>query len=212
MEHQRGQGYSEHNPVPTIERYEADVKARGDSMPPDPMSPSRFSVDSNKDLPRTPPAEDPAEAPNKAGVDHMDAAHSGEGVPVGEEDKVKKSEKQAVMDRMQGPKEKPTEKVAKKRGARTVKDPTTGEMVTIKDADFKDYPSQSELDPMSEEGGPATRPVNGRGFKSHIPKQLRSNKTAPNPAHPGNISLQPYPPSTPPHMATVLAKFDHLQI
>ncbi|ELU42216.1 hypothetical protein AG1IA_03752 [Rhizoctonia solani AG-1 IA] len=202
----------EHNPIPTIQRYEADVRAREDSMSPEPMSPSRFSYDSNKDLPRTPPDEEPASAPNEAGVGHMDGAHSGEGVPVGEEDHVKKSEKQAVMDRMQGPKEKPTDKVAKKRGTRTVKDPTTGQMVTIKDADFKDYPNQSELDPMGEEGGPATQPVGGRDFKSHIPKQLRTNKTAPNPARPGNISLQPYPPSTPPHMANVLAKFDHLQI
>ncbi|KAF8726612.1 Protein kinase C conserved region 2 (CalB), partial [Rhizoctonia solani] len=212
MAYQVGQGYSEHNPIPTIQRYEADVRAREDSMSPEPMSPSRFSYDSNKDLPRTPPDEEPASAPNEAGVGHMDGAHSGEGVPVGEEDQVKKSEKQAVMDRMQGPKEKPTDKVAKKRGTRTVKDPTTGQMVTIKDADFKDYPNQSELDPMGEEGGPATQPVGGRDFKSHIPKQLRTNKTAPNPARPGNISLQPYPPSTPPHMANVLAKFDHLQI
>ncbi|QRW25571.1 C2 domain-containing protein [Rhizoctonia solani] len=212
MAYQVGQGYSEHNPIPTIQRYEADVRAREDSMSPEPMSPSRFSYDSNKDLPRTPPDEEPASAPNEAGVGHMDGAHSGEGVPVGEEDHVKKSEKQAVMDRMQGPKEKPTDKVAKKRGTRTVKDPTTGQMVTIKDADFKDYPNQSELDPMGEEGGPATQPVGGRDFKSHIPKQLRTNKTAPNPARPGNISLQPYPPSTPPHMANVLAKFDHLQI
>ncbi|KEP50963.1 hypothetical protein V565_070100 [Rhizoctonia solani 123E] len=212
MEHQVGQGYSEHNPIPTIQRYEADVKAREGSISPDPMSPSRMSYDSNKDLPRTPPDEEPVQAPNKAGNDHMDAAHSGEGVPVGEEDEAKKSEKQAVMDRMQGPKEKPTDKVAKKRGSRTVKDPTTGQMVTIKDADFKDYPTQSELDPMSEEGGPATQPVDGRGLKSHIPKQLRSDKPAPNPARPGNISLQPYPPSTPPHMGNVLAKLDHLQI
>ncbi|KAF8748701.1 Protein kinase C conserved region 2 (CalB) [Rhizoctonia solani] len=192
MAYQVGQGYSEHNPIPTIQRYEADVRAREDSMSPEPMSPSRFSYDSNKDLPRTPPDEEPASAPNEAGVGHMDGAHSGEGVPVGEEDHVKKSEKQAVMDRMQGPKEKPTDKVAKKRGTRTVKDPTTGQMVTIKDADFKDYPNQSELDPMGEEGGPATQPVGGRDFKSHIPKQLRTNKTAPNPARP--------------------AKFDHLQI
>ncbi|CAE6349629.1 unnamed protein product [Rhizoctonia solani] len=214
MAHQVGQGYSEHNPIPTIQRYEADIKARENSVSPEPMSPSRLSYDSNKDLPRTPPDEAPADAPNKASIGHMDAAHSGEGVPVGEEDEVKKTEKQAVMDRMQGPKEKPTDKVAKKRGTRTVKDPTTGQMVTIKDADFKDYPSQSELDPMSEEGGPATQPVGGRShdLKTHIPKQLRTSKTAPNPARPGNISLQPYPPSTPPHMANVLAKLDHLQI
>jgi hypothetical protein len=123
--------------VPTIKQYEADVKARERSMSPEPMSPSRLSYDSNKDLPKTPSDEAPASAPNKAGSDNMNPAHSGEGVPVGEEDQAKKSEKQAVMDRMQGPKEKPTDKIKKKRGERTVKDPTTGQMVTIKDAEFK---------------------------------------------------------------------------
>lgn len=94
-----------------------------------------------KDLPKTPRTEqdDPAKARNTAanGGGHMDAAHAGEGVPVGEEKQAQKSEKQAVMDRMQGPNQKPTDKVKNKRGQRTVKDPVTGQQVTIKDAEFK---------------------------------------------------------------------------
>ncbi len=38
---------------------------------------------------------------------------------------------------MSGPKGKPTDKVKNRKGERTVKDPTTGLDVTIKDADFK---------------------------------------------------------------------------
>lgn len=192
------------------------------------MSPSRLSYDSNKDLPQTPQDDEPVgPAPNKAGQDHMDAAHSGEGVPVGKEKEAQKTEKQAVMDRMQGPKEKPTDKVKNKRGERTVKDPTTGQMVTIKDAEFKgglndtdqdytycfvDYPKQSELDPASDEAGPALQPVNEHGSKFNVPSRHRTDKTAPNPARPGNISLQPYPPSTPPSLANVLTKLDYLQL
>ncbi|KAG8695995.1 hypothetical protein FRC08_007433 [Ceratobasidium sp. 394] len=133
MDHRAGQGYSEANPVPTIQRYEAAVKAREKSTSPEPLSPSsHLSFDTNKELPRTPPDEptDPANAPNKAatGGGHMDAAHAGEGVPVGQEKEADKSEKQAVMDRMQGPKQKPTDAVKNRRGERTVKDPTTGQM------------------------------------------------------------------------------------
>jgi hypothetical protein len=129
--------------VPTIQRYEAEVQAREKSASSDSeaTSPSHFSFDSMKDLPKTPRVEqdDPANASNKAaeGGAHMDGAHEGEGVPVGQEKEAKKSEKQAVMDRMQGPKQKPTDAVKNKRGERTVKDPTTGQMVTIKDAEFK---------------------------------------------------------------------------
>ncbi|KAG8694302.1 hypothetical protein FRC09_009939, partial [Ceratobasidium sp. 395] len=216
MAHQVGQGYSEANPVPTVQRYEAELKARERSGSPEPLSPSsRLSFDTNKDLPKTPRDEpgNPANAGNKAanGGAHMDGAHSGEGVPVGQEKEAQKSEKQAVMDRMQGPKQKPTDAVKNKRGERTVKDPTTGQMVTIKDAEFKDYPSQSEIDPSSGEAGPATQPVTDDS-KFKIPNQFRANKTAPNPSRPGNISLQPYPPSTPPYMGTIMSSFDRLQI
>lgn len=41
------------------------------------------------------------------------------------------------MNRMAGPKEKPTEKVKNRQGERTVKDPTTDMDVIIKDASFK---------------------------------------------------------------------------
>ncbi|QRV98489.1 C2 domain-containing protein [Ceratobasidium sp. AG-Ba] len=216
MAHVAGQGYSEANPVPTIQRYEADLKARENSTSPEPLSPSsKLSFDANKDLPKTPRYEqdNPATASNKAanGNGHMHPAHSGEGVPVGEEKQAQMSEKEAMKERMQGPKEKPTDKVKHKRGERTVKDPTTGQMVTIKDAEFKDFPSQAEIDPSSGEAGPATQPVTG-DHKSHIPSRFRSDKTAPNPARPGNISLQPYPPSTPPYMGKVMASFDRLQI
>ncbi|KAG9114914.1 hypothetical protein FRC07_007586 [Ceratobasidium sp. 392] len=141
----------------------------------------------------------------------MDGAHQGEGVPVGQEKEAQKSEKQAVMDRMQGPKQKPTDAVKNKRGERTVKDPTTGQMVTIKDAEFKDYPSQSELDPASGHSGPATQSVTG-DHKLEVPSKFRASNPAPAPAHPGNISLQPYPPSRPPYMDTIMSSFDRLQM
>lgn len=180
------------------------------------MSPSStLSFDTNKDLPKTPRVErdDPATTTNKAadGNGHMHPAHSGEGVPVGGEKQVHKTEKEAMMDRMQGPKEKPTDKVKNKRGERTVKDPTTGQMVTIKDAEFKDYASQSELDPSSGVPGPADQPITG-DHKPHVPARFHPSKPAPNPAHPGNISFQPYPPSTPPYVGTIMASFDRLQI
>lgn len=47
------------------------------------------------------------------------------------------TEKSEIMDRMAGPKGKPTDKVKNKAGERVVKDPTTGQMVVIKDAEFK---------------------------------------------------------------------------
>lgn len=46
------------------------------------------------------------------------------------------TEKQELMKRMAGPKEKPTDKVKNRQGEHTVRDPTSGQDVVIKDAEF----------------------------------------------------------------------------
>jgi hypothetical protein len=48
-----------------------------------------------------------------------------------------KDEKSEMMNKMAGPKGKPTDKVKERKGERTVKDPTTGLDVVIRDANFK---------------------------------------------------------------------------
>ncbi|KZS93944.1 hypothetical protein SISNIDRAFT_474054 [Sistotremastrum niveocremeum HHB9708] len=115
------------------------------------------------------------------------------------------TEKSEIMDRMAGPKGKPTDKVKNKAGERVVKDPTTGQMVVIKDAEFKDYPQGDALAPESSKKGPATS----------VPETADSSDpvhTAPTPAHVGNISLLPFPPATPPSMKSILSHLDRLQI
>jgi len=55
------------------------------------------------------------------------------------------TEKQELMNRMAGPKEKPTDKVKERQGNHVVKDPTTGEDITIKDAEFDGKLTRSSL-------------------------------------------------------------------
>ncbi|PBK93314.1 hypothetical protein ARMGADRAFT_1013004 [Armillaria gallica] len=99
---------------------------------------------------------------------------------------------------MAGPKEKPTDKVKNRKGERTVKDPTTGLDVAIKDADFKGFPR-----PDDHIGTAEAPPANS----SASPTQ-----TAPSAARPGNISLQPYLPAPAPSLSPLLAMFDYLQL
>ncbi|KAF8513153.1 hypothetical protein BU17DRAFT_77267 [Hysterangium stoloniferum] len=91
--------YSEHNPVPTTQRFESQHSAQ--------------TLDEQIDL----------------GIK-----------PKTQGDNSGKYEKEQMMDKMAGAKQKPTEKVKQRMGERVVKDPVTGREVTIKDADFKGRP------------------------------------------------------------------------
>ncbi|KIJ49556.1 hypothetical protein M422DRAFT_225382 [Sphaerobolus stellatus SS14] len=134
--------YSEQNPVPTTQHYEAQQQAWDQ------------------------------ESSSQNGQAHDS-----------EETRKNHQEKEDMMDKMAGPKEKPTDKVKRRKGERTVKDPTTGLDVTIKDAKFEDV------------GG-----------------IIHPSKTAPSPARPGNISLQPYLPPAPVSLDALLRKLDLLQL
>jgi len=176
--------YSEKNPVPTTQGYEAQQSA-WDEAGSSSSSNGRPSQDGQS-----------------------------------EETKKNQNEKSEMMEKMAGPKEKPTDKVKNRKGERTVKDPTTGLDVTIKDAKFAgkfviqnnfgalltvllDYPVGDELMPQSNKPGPATRGIGGI---------ISPSKTAPAPAKPGNISLQPYLPPAPVSLEPLLRNLDLLQI
>ncbi|KAK0239435.1 hypothetical protein EDD85DRAFT_821894 [Armillaria nabsnona] len=156
-----GPRYSERHPVPTIQAYSDEKRAREDEPVSPPTSPtSKTNATSGSDQPA--------------------------------------NEKTEMMNRMAGPKEKPTDKVKNRKGERTVKDPTTGLDVTIKDADFKDFPRPDD------HIGTAEAPL---ASSSASPTQ-----TAPSAAHPGNISLQPYLPAPAPSLSPLLAMLDYLQL
>ncbi|PVG01479.1 hypothetical protein CPB86DRAFT_781696 [Serendipita vermifera] len=115
-------------------------------------------------------------------------------------------EKKEMMEKMNANKQKPIEQVKKRRGQRVVDDPVTGEKVIIKDAEFKDFPSQQQLDPKSGVPGPALTGIGGAAKKL-----FHQSRTAPNPAYPSNISLQPFPPSTPPSLDTIMSYLYYLE-
>ena len=131
-------------------------------------------------------------------------------------------EKKRMMNRMAGQK-KPIDTVKRRKGERLVDDPVTGQKVVIKDAQFKgtflscagqihsylrlsDFPTQQQLDPKTGKAGPALTSIAGAASKAFHP-----SRTAPNPAYPSNISLQPFPPSTPPSLQPVLSQLMYLQ-
>ncbi|THV04790.1 hypothetical protein K435DRAFT_714363 [Dendrothele bispora CBS 962.96] len=111
-----------------------------------------------------------------------------------------KKEKEEMKKRMTAPKEKPTDKVKTHKGERLVNDPTTGQDVLIKDADFKDYPDPSQV---AHQAPPPPDKAYGNLSPTH---------TAPHPARPGNVSLYPYLPAPPPALAPLLSALDYLQI
>ncbi|KAF5369071.1 hypothetical protein D9758_002979 [Tetrapyrgos nigripes] len=161
--------YSENRPVPTIQAFEKkQSEYAAQQLSTPPSSPSTSTIHSKNNS-----REDP---------------DSGDG----------KNEKEALKQRMSGPKEKPTDKVKTTKGERIVSDPTTGQDVVIKDAQFKDYPDPSTVahePPMSPDNRP-TSPT----------------RTAPVPARPGNISLYPYLPAPPVELAPLLSTLDYLQL
>lgn len=175
------QPYSERNPVPTIDEFQEQQKKYEEQEEP-------ISKDQLQE-----------EVANDSDVDDS-VERDREQSPTSKN----QEEKKELMEKMD-PNKKPIEKV-KKRGKRVVDDPVTGQKVIIKDADFKDFPSQSALDPNSGNAGPALNPVTAAGRLFH------PSKTAPNPANPSNINLQPFPPSTPPSFHHMKATLDRLQM
>ncbi|GJJ06394.1 hypothetical protein Clacol_000585 [Clathrus columnatus] len=67
------------------------------------------------------------------------------------------SEKKDIMDKMVGPKEKPVDKVNRKRGEHTVKDPVTGRDVKIRDAEFDDLREEKDKGLSAYNPGNITR-------------------------------------------------------
>ncbi|KAL7409629.1 hypothetical protein BDY24DRAFT_402483 [Mrakia frigida] len=161
----RGQGYSDANPIPTVQRYVAE-RARN------------HKDDSANDL------------------------SSGE-LEKHKEDQVAREEAEAgedkdeVMKRMKPAQGKPTDQVKNKQGERTVKDPVTGLPVTIKDAELEDYPGAEHLNSLNP--APAVSAVH-------------HTRIGPSPAHPTNISLQPFPPATPPSLGPILLSLHRLAL
>lgn len=185
--------YSEKNPVPTIQQFEKD------------------QLDQDKDLPKTPGLDRRAtgngHVQQTADDRHQEAK---EEKAEEEEDGTAgmtegQREKKRMMDKMTN-QQKPTDSVKRKKGERLVDDPVTGQKVVIKDANFKDFPTQKQLDPKSGKTGPALQSVGNAAAQAFDP-----SKTAPNPAHPSNISLQPFPPSSPPSLQPVLSQLYYLQ-
>jgi hypothetical protein len=70
-----------------------------------------------------------------------------------------------------------------------------------------DFPTQEQLDPKSGVAGPATQ-----GIHSNVEKNFNPSRITPNPAHPSNISLQPFPPSLPPSYDTIMSHLTNLQL
>ena len=105
--------HSERRPVPTIQKYE-EGKEKQD----------REDEQQDAQLQDTPP-----ETPPKQRSSLESHSSTSTQPPM--------NEKAEMMNRMSGPKGKPTDKVKNRRGEHTVKDPTTGLDVIIKDASFK---------------------------------------------------------------------------
>ncbi|KAG8954346.1 hypothetical protein FRC03_011485 [Tulasnella sp. 419] len=124
-----------------------------------------------------------------------------------------KQQKEEIMQRSQGRQQKPTDAVEqeRKKGDRIVKDPTTGQMVLIKDAKFEDYRGGNldHLDPNDTRGGPATQKPGGGAPETEFKD---ASKPAPNPAMPGNVLLYNFPAPTDASIKPVMAMLDRLQI
>ncbi|KAG8820265.1 hypothetical protein FRC19_009016 [Serendipita sp. 401] len=179
------QPYSENNPVPTIQKYEEDKEKQEKQL--DAEIARGDGVDSNNDRPTN---------DSNGNAEPEKDEHLTEG----------QKEKKEMMEKMNANKEKPTDTVKKRRGDRVVDDPVTGEKVIIKDAQFKDFPTQQQLDPKSGVPGPSNM-----GVTQGASKMFHQSRTAPNPAHPSNISLQPFPPSSPPSLDNIMNLLYYLE-
>ncbi|CED85542.1 Ca2-dependent lipid-binding protein CLB1/vesicle protein vp115/Granuphilin A, contains C2 domain [Phaffia rhodozyma] len=135
--------------------------------------------------------------------DNYDGALSEDELQEAKEEEVRRQEdeeeddKDLVKKRMRPSREKKTDQVKKQKGIRTVKDPTTGFAVTIKDAHMKDYPRPSKLTSI--------QPPPSRADTHH-------SRPSPNPAHPTNISLLPYPCMSSPALDRVTQYLDWFSV
>ncbi|PWN47037.1 hypothetical protein IE53DRAFT_275014 [Violaceomyces palustris] len=188
--HHPGEGWSERNPIPTVQDYRIIEAQR-----------AATAAENESKLPQTEQDEkvvaplDPAPAlPEKeiGGPAVNAAAHVSDGadakpqVPRGDEVKDSgggKEEKERIL-KSHEPKGKANKFEAQ--GERVVKDPTTGGDVQIRDASENTKIQPDKLDSRFE-----------GGFSTHIPKDVSKHHplhTSPYPAEPTSVLLQQFPP------------------
>ncbi|KAG8993711.1 hypothetical protein FRB94_010453 [Tulasnella sp. JGI-2019a] len=113
------------------------------------------------------------------------------------------------MKRSQENGPKPTDDIEeqRKQGPHMVKDPVTGQQVLVVNATLEDYQGGEldHLDPNDPKGGPATIPA-GQNADQHV------SKPAPNPARPGNVLIQNFPPPIDVALQPFMTMMDRLQI
>ncbi|EGG02680.1 uncharacterized protein MELLADRAFT_49768 [Melampsora larici-populina 98AG31] len=176
-QHHFQENYSGRNPVPTIQKYEANILAqqRGANSDEVPETTTDVNKSYTMDPIKTSPGRHQTSTETRVNDDDKPVHKTEEGTDV------KVSEKEEIMERMSRSKENPT-KALKLHGERTVKDPVTGSDVVISDAksDPKDAEKTYSLNPAT---------ANEKSAEGH-----RADRTAPNPITPGNICLQPFPP------------------
>lgn len=137
--HQFGEGYSGHNPVPTVQHFhkeQAAHRAEGLASPPESdgetavSAPAYNDADIDKDLPPK-PAATPAATANDGNKQLSSAAElEAKASP-------KKGESKAeVMEKANANKMKPTDRLKNSKAERTARDPVTGQDVIIHDAEF----------------------------------------------------------------------------
>ncbi|KAF8578018.1 hypothetical protein K439DRAFT_1363416 [Ramaria rubella] len=165
--------YSERHKVPTTQRFQSEQQSR--------QQESKVSSPTHDVSPR------PSQSSTQSSTNLRPSDNA-------------KDEKSEMMNKLAGPKVKPTDKVKQRKGERTVKDPTTGLDVIIKDADFKDYPSADESGPEVKTNGTTSANI---AAPEHI---------SPAVAKPGNVSLHPFLPPAPISLGPLLRQFDYLQI
>ncbi|KIS69626.1 uncharacterized protein UMAG_02161 [Mycosarcoma maydis] len=207
--HHPGEGWSERNPVPTVQQYREEQEARLQHQEDlrrataTANASKLASSDADEASPRGASTTGAAPAihssldglrqrhstPNTDQPTAKDSAHrnSTTSEPP-KEDKVQDTpgggvEEKERIKKAQAPKGKPNEFEAK--GERVVTDPTTGKDVQIRDAAENAKISPDKLDSRY-----------GPGFSSHIPKDPSKHQTlhtSPYPAEPSNVLLYRFP-------------------
>lgn len=218
-DHQFGEGWSERNPVPTVQQYReieaqrlATARANesrlaqneADEAAPAPAIAGASSIDfpdSNGLRQRKSLSSAGAGAfsgpPPKASSDGSRSVKRDDDIPASGGGK---EEKERLLKQAQ-PKGKANEFEAK--GERIVTDPTTGGDVQIRDASENAKINPDKLDARY-----------GPGYSTHVPKdasKLEPLHTSPYPAEPSNILLQPFPdPVNTDAMKRLQANFNQL--
>ncbi|PWN44353.1 hypothetical protein IE81DRAFT_336741 [Ceraceosorus guamensis] len=180
-QHHVGEGYSQRNPVPTIERFRQEEEARERAAAANATQTAQSAAEEaapSKQVPPPVPAKEEKSTPENDPAVDKGGARSGSGGGADEKERLKRA--------AQPPQEKPTDFVAK--GKRRVKDPTTGADVEIEDQKpFNLHPDQLESKKPSAEAN---------SFSGRLPTSAdayRTLLTAPIGAPPTNVLLQPFP-------------------